>query len=112
MDNNTNNNNIPNPDFIDRKLDGVVKIFGLAHRDFMALMLSISILLNVYLVYEIITTSEDLHKQIVEEVRRQSPSLIKQETEQKLNPYLEKLDTAISKVNETLTTSPLNQPNE
>jgi len=37
-------------DVIDRKVDGVVKIFGLAYKDVVALVATLSILLNVFLV--------------------------------------------------------------
>ncbi len=40
-------------DMIDRKVDGLVKIFGLAYKDVVALVATLSILLNIYLVYKI-----------------------------------------------------------
>ncbi|MCT1524475.1 glycoside hydrolase family protein [Sphingobacterium hotanense] len=40
-------------DMIDRKINGVVKIFGLAYKDVVALVATLSILLNIYFVYKI-----------------------------------------------------------
>lgn len=40
-------------DMIDRKVDGVVKIFGLTYKDVVALVATLSILLNIYLMYKI-----------------------------------------------------------
>lgn len=68
-------------DFIDRKVDGLVKIFGLAYKDFVVLVGTLSIILNIYLVYRLLNTTDSLNSQIVEEVRRQSRPIIKEEVE-------------------------------
>ena len=68
-------------DFIDRKVDGLVKIFGLAYKDFVVLVATLSVILNIYLVYRLLNTTDSLNSQIVEEVRRQSRPIIKEEVE-------------------------------
>ena len=89
-------------DMIDRKVDGVVKIFGLAYKDIVALVATISILLNVFLVYKIITMSEDLNAKIVDEVRRQVPKAVNEsvpvEVDRKLEGVREGVDKALNKV--------------
>lgn len=97
-----NNNNRGNPDFIDRKLDGVVKIFGLTERNFMALMLTLSLLFNIVQYFDTRTTEKELHNQIVEEVRRQAVPEIRKETSNQLKPIKTELDTVISKAKERL----------
>ncbi|TCV17147.1 hypothetical protein EDC17_101166 [Sphingobacterium alimentarium] len=87
---------------IDRKVDGVVKIFGLAYKDVVALVATLSILLNVYLVYKIITMNEDLNAKIVDEVRRQVPKAVNEsvpvEVDRKLEGVREGVDKALNKV--------------
>lgn len=89
-------------DMIDRKVDGVVKIFGLAYKDIVALVATLSILLNVYLVYKIITMNEDLNAKIVEEVRRQVPRAVEESVpavvDSKLEGVREGVDKALNKV--------------
>ncbi|OYD42298.1 MULTISPECIES: hypothetical protein [Sphingobacterium] len=89
-------------DMIDRKVDGVVKIFGLAYKDIVALVATISILLNVYLVYKIITMNEDLNAKIVEEVRRQVPQAVNERVpevvDSRLEGVREGVDKALNKV--------------
>lgn len=89
-------------DMIDRKVDGVVKIFGLAYKDVVALVATISILLNVYLVYKIITMNEDLNAKIVEEVRRQVPQAVNERVpevvDSRLEGVREGVDKALNKV--------------
>lgn len=89
-------------DMIDRKVDGVVKIFGLARQEILALVATISILLNVYLVYKIITMNEDLNGKIVEEVRRQVPQAVDERVpvvvDNKLEGVREGVDKALNKV--------------
>ncbi len=89
-------------DIIDRKVDGVVKIFGLAYKDIVALVATLSILLNVYLVYKIITMNEDLNAKIVEEVRRQVPRAVEERVpavvDSKLEGVREGVDKALNKV--------------
>jgi len=89
-------------DVIDRKVDGVVKIFGLAYKDVVALVATLSILLNVFLVHKIITTNEDLNAKIVEEVRRQVPRAVEESVpavvDSKLEGVREGVDKALNKV--------------
>ena len=89
-------------DMIDRKVDGVVKIFGLTYKDVVALVATLSILLNVYLVYKIITMNEDLNAKIVEEVRRQVPRAVEESVpavvDSKLEGVREGVDKALNKV--------------
>lgn len=76
-------------DMIDRKVDGVVKIFGLAYKDVVALVATISILLNVYLVNKVISTNEDLNAKIVDEVRKQVEPAVERKVSDGLEPIRE-----------------------
>lgn len=89
-------------DFIDRKVDGIVKIFGLAYKDFVVLVATLSVILNIYLVYRLLDTTDNLSSQIVEEVRRQSRPIIKEEVEpikSGVERATSQIDTLINKIN-------------
>ena len=86
-----NNNKLDNEmDFIDRKISGVKTIFGLAERDFMALMLTLSLLLNLVQYYDVRRTERVLNDEIKEEIRRQAVPAIKNETSKQLEPIQER----------------------
>lgn len=89
-------------DMIDRKVDGVVKIFGLAYKDIVALVATISILLNVFLVYKIITMNEDLNAKIIDEVRKQVSPAVEERVpivvDNRLEGVREGVDKALNKV--------------
>lgn len=89
-------------DMIDRKVEGVVKIFGLAYKDIVALVATLSILLNIFLVYKIITMNEDLNAQIVDEVRKQVAPAVNERVpivvDNRLEGVREGVDKALNKV--------------
>ena len=95
----TNNNK---KDYLDRKIEGIRTIFGLAERDFMALMLTLSLVFNIIQYFDTRSTEKELHSQIVEEVRRQAVPAIRKETSDQLKPIKTELDTVISKAKERL----------
>lgn len=97
---NTTNNN--KKDYLDRKIDGLRTIFGLAERDFMALMLTLSLLLNLAQYYDVRRTERELNDEIKEEIRRQAVPAIRRETSDQLRPIKTELDTVISKAKEKL----------
>ena len=97
---NTTNNN--KKDYIDRKIDGLRTIFGLAERDFMALMLTLSLLLNLVQYYDVRRTERELNDEIKEEIRRQAIPAIRRETSDQLRPIKTELDTVISRAKEKL----------
>lgn len=100
-----NNNKLDNEkqDMIDRKIDGVVKIFGLAQRDFMALMLTLSLLLNIVQYYDVRRTERVLNDEIKEEIRRQAVPAIRNETSKQLEPIKTKVDTTMERINNLIT---------
>lgn len=100
-----NNNKLDNKkqDMLDRKIDGVVKIFGLAQRDFMALMLTLSLLLNIVQYYDVRRTERVLNDEIKEEIRRQAVPAIRNETSKQLEPIKSKVDTTMEKINNLIT---------
>lgn len=100
-----NNNKLDNEkqDAIDRKIDGIVKIFGLAQRDFMALMLTLSLLLNIVQYYDVRRTERVLNDEIKEEIRRQAVPAIKNETSRQLEPIKSKVDTTMERINNLIT---------
>lgn len=85
-------------DFLDRKVDGLVKVFSLVERDWKNFILTISILSNVYLVHSLIKTHSEMSDRIIEEVRKQSPQVIKEE----LAPTKMALDTVVSTIKRNL----------
>ena len=97
---NTTNNN--KKDYLDRKIDGIRTIFGLAERDFMALMLTLSLLLNLAQYYDVRRTERELNDEIKEEIRRQAVPAIRKETSDQLKPIKTELDTVISRAKEKL----------
>jgi len=97
---NTTNNN--KKDYLDRKIDGIRTIFGLAERDFMALMLTLSLLLNLVQYYDVRRTERVLNDEIKEEIRRQAVPAIRRETSDQLKPIKTELDTVISRAKEKL----------
>jgi len=97
---NTTNNN--KKDYLDRKIDGLRTIFGLAERDFMALMLTLSLLLNLAQYYDVRRTERELNDEIKEEIRRQAVPAIRRETSDQLKPIKTELDTVISRAKEKL----------
>ena len=100
-----NNNKLGNEkmDFIDRKITGVKTIFGLAERDFMALMLTLSLLLNIVQYYDVRRTERVLNDEIKEEIRRQAVPAIKNETSRQLEPIKTKVDTTMERINNLIT---------
>ena len=92
-----------NKDFLDRKFDGVKTIFGLAERDFMALMLTLSLLLNIVQYYDVRRTERVLNDEIKEEIRRQAVPAIKNETSRQLEPIKTKVDTTMERINNLIT---------
>ena len=100
-----NNNKLDNEkqDFLDRKIIGVKTIFGLAERDFMALMLTLSLLLNLVQYYDVRRTERVLNDEIKEEIRRQAVPAIKNETSKQLEPIKSKVDTTMEKINNLIT---------
>ncbi|MGV6945054.1 hypothetical protein [Sphingobacterium kyonggiense] len=96
-------------DVVDRKVDGLVKIFGLAYKDVVALVATLSILLNIYLVNKLITTNEELNSKIVDEVRKQVrpaveervPVVVDERLEgvkEGVNKALDKVDTIVQRI--------------
>lgn len=88
-------------DFVDRKVEGAVKIFGMAEKNVLALMLVFMILLNAWIfnLYteakdETIKVNNDLTQQVIQEVRRQVPGAVKKEVKEQVQPIAESVDTA------------------
>lgn len=91
-------------DFIGKRVNDVKKIFGLAERDFMALMLIISILGNIALVWLYIDQNKSLNKQIVEEVKRQVAPAVETKVDDKLNGVVEGVDAIKNRLNNVIDT--------
>ena len=87
-------------DFVDRKIDGLVKIFGLAQRDFMALMLVLSLIGNIILVYQLGEVRKEMTHMAIEEVRKQVP----QETSKQLQPIKNSVDTTMKQIQQHINT--------
>lgn len=100
---NNNKLDIEKQDMIDRKISGIVKIFGLAQRDFMALMLTLSLLLNIAQYYDVRRTERVLNDEIKEEIRRQAVPAIRNETSKQLEPIKTKVDTTMERINNLIT---------
>jgi hypothetical protein len=100
-------------DFIGKRVNDVRKIFGMAERDFMALMLIISVLGNIALIYLLLAQSSDLNNEIKAEIRRQVDPAVESKVSTELPKQLneavqpmkegveqgmQKLDTVLNKV--------------
>lgn len=99
-------------DFIARRVNDVGKIFGMASKDFMALMLVLSLVANAYLLYLFVTLNLDFSDRIVEEVRKQNknetiPAMerrVDEKVEEKVSPIKEGVEKATNKVDTILKT--------
>ncbi|SEG75744.1 hypothetical protein [Sphingobacterium lactis] len=93
-------------DMIDRKVDGVVKIFGLARQEILALVAVFFMGTTGWLLYLYISTYKDLNNRIVEEVRKQVPTEVSERVNEqvpavvdsKLEGVKEGVDKALNKV--------------
>lgn len=84
MENTSNNKQ----DAVDRKVDGVVKLFGLVERDWRNFALLISILINVYVTYKYIDQNDRMTEIIIEQVDKRSPAIIQEKVEEKTTEIL------------------------
>lgn len=93
---------MPNRDFLNKRTEDVnatvEKFFGLARQDWVIFMLVLSLLCNIFLVVEIISTTKDYSREIAEEIRRQVP----REVEQQVIPMKTKVDTLVEKVSSAI----------
>ena len=87
-------------DFIDRKINGLERIFGMAQRDFMALMLVLSIIGNIIQAYNTDKIQKEMTKIVIEEVRKQVP----QETSKQLQPIKNSVDTTMKQIQQHINT--------
>lgn len=96
------NINSNNKDWLDRKVDGFLNIVKAMGQDSKTVILTGSVILNFWLGNRLIKQTEDLSKVIIEEVRKQSPSLIKEETQSQLKETKERIDTTLNQVKRKL----------
>lgn len=91
-------------DFIGKRVNDVKKIFGLAERDFMALLLIVSILGNIALVWLYINQNTDLNQRIVDEVKSQVAPAVQTKVDDKLNGVVEGVDAIKNRLNNVIDT--------
>lgn len=91
-------------DFIGKRVNDVKKIFGLAERDFMALLLIVSILGNIALVWLYINQNTDLNQRIVDEVKSQVAPAVQTKVDDKLNGVVEGVDAIKDRLNNVIDT--------
>ena len=93
-------------DIIDRKVDGVVKIFGLARQEILALVAVFFMCTTGLLLWLYISTYKDLNDRIIQEVKNQVPKavdervpvVVESQLENKLEGVREGVDKALNKV--------------
>ena len=100
-------------DVVDRKVDGVVKLWELSNKSILALVATVSICLNVWLVYLYVSTYRDLNNRIVDEVRNQVPTEVRERVNERVpevvdnklegvregvDKALDKMDTIVQKI--------------
>lgn len=89
-------------DFITRRVEDFTTLVGLMTKDAKTTLMTISLIVNFWLGHKVIKRTEDFTQVIIEEVRRQSKPLIKEETSKQLTPYKDKIDTTINEVREVI----------
>lgn len=92
-----------NNDFIDRKVEGATKIFGMADKNVWAFMLTISMIFNIWLFYlytsaknETVSVNNKMSQMVIEEVRKQVTPAVQKEVTEQVKPIAESVDTAKS----------------
>lgn len=91
-------------DFIGKRVNDVRKIFGLAERDFMALLLIVSVGFNIYQAYTNSNMQERLNNRIVEEVRRQVTPVVEKKVDDKLDGVVTGVDNLKNRLNNVIDT--------
>lgn len=92
-------------DFIGKRVNDAGKIFGMADKNALALMLAISIIFNfiIFNLYsnakdEVVITNNKLTERIIEEVKRQVPKEVKDRVEERIEPIAKSVDSTKSNV--------------
>lgn len=89
---------MPEQDFLNRRSGDIEKLFGLAKSDWLVFAFVMSVICNIWLGVEVISTTKDYTKMIVEEVRKQVP----QEVDRQVSPMQSKVDTVVRKLNNAI----------
>lgn len=93
-------------DAVDRKVDGLVKVFGLARQEILALVAVFFMGTTGLLLWLYISTYKDLNDRIIEEVKNQVPKavnervpvVVESQLDRKLEGVREGVDKALNKV--------------
>lgn len=87
-------------DILDRKVDGLGKLWGFFSSDPIRFICFLSIIANIILTDKLIKNTEEMSKAIIEEVRKQVPREVEEqlvETKAKVDTVSERLLEAIPK---------------
>ena len=82
--------------------NNVVKLFGMARQDWIALGLVISILLNIWLVYEVITAYKRSEQNRVEDLKSYMRGEIDKKVEEKVDPMQKEILETTEDVKKTV----------
>ena len=92
-------------DFIGKRVNDAKKLFGMAKEDALALMLVLSIVVNAVFIAmyinakdEVLAVSNDLNRQIQDEIRRQVPAAVNKEVTTQVKPIADSVSTTQEKI--------------
>lgn len=89
-------------DFISKRVDDFLKLVGAVSQDVKSALLTASIILNFWLGNRLIKTTENLSQTIIEEVRKQSLPIIREQAETQLKDTKDRIDTTLNQVKRKL----------
>lgn len=81
-------------DLIDRKVDGLGKLWGYFLQKPVGFICFLSIMANIWLTHKLITTNERMSQAIIVEVKKQ----VAPEVKEQLKPTKASIDTVVNKV--------------
>lgn len=91
-------NNTNKKDWLDRRVSNFLDIVGAVGKDVRSVILTASLVLNFVLFQKVF----DMNDKIVEEVRRQSIPIIREQAETQLKDTKDRIDTTLNQVKRKL----------
>ena len=92
------NNNSNKKDWLDRRVSNFLDIVGAVGKDVRSVILTASLILNFVLFQKLF----DMNDKIVEEVRKQSLPIIREQAESQLKDTKDRIDTTLNQVKRKL----------
>lgn len=92
--------NTSDKDFLSRRVDDLLRLIGAMKADAKSTILTVSLVANFWLGYKFINQNEILNGKITEEVRKQVPAAVKQETDDRLGGVVDTIKITTQDVRE------------